>query len=72
MLLVSTVGLAVCNRTIAIVFLLLERNVDISNISWIPVAALMLYIFSYGMGLATVTFAVIGICCYIISAVNLI
>lgn len=60
MLLGSTVGLAVCNTAIAIIFALMENKVDISHVKWIPVLALMLYVVSYGMGLATVTFAVMG------------
>lgn len=60
LLLCSTVGLAVCNLTIAIFFLLIQMKVNLSGISWIPIVACVAYIFCYGMGLATVLFAIMG------------
>lgn len=60
LLLCSTVGLAVCNLTIAVFFLLIRKHVNLSGISWIPLVACVAYIFCYGMGLATVLFAIMG------------
>lgn len=60
LLLLSTVGLIVCNITIAVFFLLIQKEVDLHSVSWVPMMACMVYIFCYGMGLATVAFAVMG------------
>lgn len=60
LLLCSTVGLCVCNGTIAGYLFAINRGVDISASMWVPVLAVMLFVVSYGIGLATVTFAVIG------------
>lgn len=60
LLLSSTVGFTVCNFTIAIFFLLIRMEVNVNGVSWIPIVACMVYIFCYGMSLATVSFAVMG------------
>lgn len=60
LLLCSTVGLAVCNLTIAVFFLLIWEEVNLDGIEWIPIVACMIYILCYGIGLATVAFAVMG------------
>lgn len=60
LLLCSTVGLFVCNGIIATYFALIKAGVDISSSSWLPMLAVIVFVISYGMGLATVTFAVIG------------
>lgn len=60
LLLCSTVGLLLCNFTIALYFYLIRCSVDINSTAWLPTAALLVYVLSYGIGLATVAFAVIG------------
>lgn len=60
LLLGSTVGLFVCNVIIAVYLYLTQYGHDVSASRWLPVGAVLLFVASYGMGLATVTFAVIG------------
>lgn len=60
LLLTSTVGLLACNLTIAIYFYLIHQSIDISASAFVPMMAVMLYVVAYGIGLATVAFAVIG------------
>lgn len=60
LLLGSTVGLLVCNATIAVYLYLTHIGTDVSSSLWVPVGAVLLFVACYGIGLATVTFAVIG------------
>lgn len=61
LLLLSTTGAAICNVIVAIYFLLKDKQgVDTSGISWIPILAIMVFIISYTIGLATVPFAILG------------
>lgn len=60
LLLWSTIGLILCNLTLFVTFLLKELKVDISKFSLVPMIACMCYIFCYGIGLATVIFAIMA------------
>lgn len=60
LLLVSTVGLFLCNLNIAIYFFLIRESKDTIISNWVPMLAVMFYVVMYGIGLATVAFAVIG------------
>lgn len=60
LLLYSTVGLTVCNFTIAVFFLMIRMEVNLYGFSWVPMTACMGYIICNGLGLATVSFAVMG------------
>lgn len=59
LLLISTSGAAICNTIVGLYFLL-DRYIDVSGISWLPLTALMAFIVCYTIGLATVPFAIIG------------
>lgn len=60
LLLTSAVLLFACNLTIAIFFVLVHNSVGFSEAAWVPLMAVLLYVVAYGVGLATVAFAVIG------------
>lgn len=61
LLLGSTVGLLMCNATLTGYFVLMRwGGCDMTAIRWLPVVAVMAFVVSYGMGLATVAFALIG------------
>lgn len=60
LLMTSVTGTAVCNATVGIFFLLEKLQIDVSSITWLPVLAMMSFIFFYVIGLSTVLFAVLG------------
>lgn len=60
LLLGSTVGLLLCNAILTVYFVLIRWGVDVTASQWLPMLAVMVFVISYGMGLATVTFALIG------------
>lgn len=61
LLLVSTIGVTICNIIVGMYFFLTNhQQIDLSRFSWIPVAAIMIFVTSYSIGLATVPFAIIS------------
>lgn len=60
LLLVAGIGTAVCNTIIGLYFFLDRMEIDISNIGWIPLTALMIFIICYNIGMTTVPFALLG------------
>lgn len=61
LLLISTIGVTICNFIIAVYFYLkLSKEMDVTDVSWIPIVAIMFYIFSYTIGLSAVVFAILG------------
>lgn len=60
LLLASVAGAAVCNSIIGVYFYFERSGTDVSAIAWIPMVALMTFITSYGIGMGTATFTVLG------------
>lgn len=60
LLISSIVGVALCNTIVGIFFNLERHDVDVSTIAWVPVMVLMIYMMFYVIGLATVTFVLLG------------
>lgn len=60
LLLFSVGGAAICNTIVGIYFYLHHIENDVSSISWLPMVAIMVFIVSYTLGLATVTFVILG------------
>ncbi|XP_037034961.1 facilitated trehalose transporter Tret1-like isoform X1 [Bradysia coprophila] len=60
LLLFSVSGAAICNTIVGIYFFLNHQGNDVRSISWLPMTAIMIFIVSYTLGLATVTFVVLG------------
>ncbi|XP_058066098.1 facilitated trehalose transporter Tret1-like [Anopheles bellator] len=60
LLLVSTVGCAVGTFIVGLYFFLVQQEVDLDGIGWIPLVVIMVYIIFYTVGLATVPFAILG------------
>uniref|UniRef100_A0A182X3Q9 Facilitated trehalose transporter Tret1 n=1 Tax=Anopheles quadriannulatus TaxID=34691 RepID=A0A182X3Q9_ANOQN len=60
LLLISTVGCAVGTFIVGLYFFLLQQEVDVEGVGWIPLAVIMIYIVFYTVGLATVPFAILG------------
>lgn len=61
LLLLSTTGASICNIIVAVYFFLKDKQgIETSGISWIPILAIMVFIISYTIGLATVPFAILG------------
>lgn len=61
LLLLSTTGAAICNIIVGVYFFLKDKQgIDTTGISWLPILAIMIFIVSYTIGLATVPFAILG------------
>jgi len=60
LLLVSVIGSAICNTIVGLYFFLERKEIDVSGIAWLPMLALMVFIVTYTIGMATVTFAILG------------
>lgn len=60
LLLISTIGVAICNSVIGIYFNLERNEYNVNDFSWIPITFVMLFIVSYGFGLATVTIVLLS------------
>lgn len=60
MLLFSVTGAAISNTVVGLYFFLIRMEVDVSSFDWLAIVAIMTFIVSYTLGLATVTFAVLG------------
>jgi len=56
----SVGGAAVCNTIVGIYFYLDHIGNDVHSITWLPMTAIMILIFTYTIGLATVTFVILG------------
>lgn len=59
-MLFSVTGAAISNTVVGLYFFLERMEVNVDDIGWIAVLALMTFIISYTMGLATVSFAIVG------------
>lgn len=60
LLLFSVSGAAICNTIVGVFFFLDHKGNDVSSIAWLPMTAIMIFIIAYTLGLATVTFVVLG------------
>jgi len=60
LLLSSVIGAAICNTIVGLYFFLERMEVDVTGIAWLPMLALMVFIVTYTIGMATVTFAILG------------
>lgn len=59
-MLFSVTGAAISNTIVGLYFFLERMEVNVDDIGWIAILALMTFILSYTLGLATVSFAIIG------------
>lgn len=60
LLLFSVMGPAICNTIVGVYFFLDFKGHDVSALSWLPMTAIMIFIVAYSLGLASVTFVVLG------------
>lgn len=60
LLLFSVSGTTVCNFVVGLYFFLHRQEVDMTGMEWLPIAAIMVFIVCYVMGMATVIFALLG------------
>lgn len=60
LLLVSVIGAAICNTVVGLYFFLERMEIDVSGLAWLPMLALMVFIVTYTIGMATVTFAILA------------
>ncbi|XP_037043137.1 facilitated trehalose transporter Tret1-like [Bradysia coprophila] len=60
LLLVSVIGAGICNTIVGLYFFLERFEIDVTGIAWLPMTALMIFIVTYTIGMATVTFAILG------------
>lgn len=62
LLLTSVIGAAICNAVVAIYFWVerYEGEAAVREWSWLPIVAIMIFICSYGIGMATATFTLLG------------
>lgn len=60
LLFLSVGGAAVSNTIVGLYFFLERMGVDTSGLGWLAMLAIMTFIISYTLGLATVTFAILG------------
>lgn len=60
LLLLSVIGAAICNTIVGLYFFLERMEIDVSDIAWLPMLAIMVFIVAYTIGMATVTFAILA------------
>lgn len=61
LLLLSALGVCLMNGTVGTFFFFQDyQKANISSVDWIPMAALMVYIVCYAIGLSTVPYVIIG------------
>lgn len=60
LLLFSVLAPAICNTIVGVYFFLDSKGQDVTGISWLPMTAIMIFIVAYSLGLASVTFVVLG------------
>lgn len=60
LLLLSVIGAAICNTIVGLYFFLERMEIDVTGIVWLPMLAIMVFIVAYTIGMATVTFAILG------------
>lgn len=60
LMLVSTAGAAISLLIVGTFFFVKSRDVDVSTISWLPITAIMVFITTFTLGIATVPFAMMG------------
>lgn len=60
LLLTSVIGAAICNTIVGLYFFLERMEVDVSGIALMPMLAIMIFIVTYTIGMATVTFTLLG------------
>lgn len=63
LLLFAGAGTAVCSTVVGIYFFLERQNVDVSEIGWIPLSAVMVFILCYNVGITTVPYVILGEIC---------
>lgn len=63
LLLFAGAGTAVCSTVVGIYFFLERQHVDVSEIGWIPLSALMVFIVCYNVGITTIPFVILGEIC---------
>lgn len=54
------IGAAICNTIVGLYFFLERMEVNVTGIAWLPMLAIMVFIVAYTIGMATVTFAILG------------
>lgn len=57
---ISVCGTAICNLTVGLFFLLERYSIETSSFAWIPILAIMAFIFFYFFGMASVVFVFLG------------
>lgn len=60
LLLISVIGAGICNTIVGLYFFLERLDFDVISIAWLPMLAIMIFIVAYTIGMATVTFAILG------------
>lgn len=60
LLLLSVIGAAICNTIVGLYFFLERMEINVTGIAWLPMLAIMVFIVAYTIGMATVTFAILG------------
>ncbi len=60
LLLFSVLAPAICNTIVGVYFFLRSSGRDVSTLAWLPMTAIMIFIVAYSLGLASVTFVVLG------------
>lgn len=60
LLLFSVLAPAICNTIVGAYFFLRSSGKDVSSLAWLPMTAIMVFIVAYSLGLASVTFVVLG------------
>lgn len=63
LLLFAGAGTAVCSTVVGIYFFLERQHVDVSDIGWIPLLALMVFIVCYNVGITTIPYVILGEIC---------
>lgn len=60
LLLMSTFGTAACTTVVGMYFYMERQGTDVSEMGWVPTTVLMLFQVAFNIGLATVTYALLG------------
>lgn len=60
LLLVSVLGAGICHTIVGLYFCLERYEIDVTDISWLPITAIMIFIVTYTIGMATVTMTILG------------
>lgn len=60
LLLMSTFGTAACTTVVGMYFYMERQGTDVSGMGWLPTTVLMLFQVAFNIGLATVTYTLLG------------